>query len=318
MPEIIGIDLGTTNSLCGAVLDGMPMLFADGDGNRLLPSLVAYPPGGGVVVGEAARNVPGCIRSVKRWMGLRAAEAPLVDILDREGASPSAPARFRVQDRVIAPEEVSAEILKALKTRAEEALGSPVARAVITVPAYFNDAQRTATKRAGELAGLEVLRLLPEPTAAALAFGLDKPGAKIAVFDLGGGTFDISILDFESGVFHVRATCGDTRLGGDDFDAAIAGEWGCPLREAEEIKRRAVDSGDSALLERVERECRRRCRLGCGLREGSLRAGAVGFGDSAGGAGCGGAGRGSHAAASGAPSRRRNLRARARHLAATG
>lgn len=256
MPEIIGIDLGTTHSLAGAMLDGFPVLFADEDGSRLLPSLVAYPPGHPPVTGRRALRYPDVlIRSVKRWMGARAGEAPPPPFLDRENLMPAAPVAFRVGGRRISPEEVSAEILRELKCRAERALGHSVSKAVITVPAYFNDAQRAATKRAGELAGLEVVRLLPEPTAAALAFGLGRPGAKIAVFDLGGGTFDISILDFEEGVFHVLATCGDTRLGGDDFDAVIAAELGISQAEAEEIKRRAVDSGDASLLARIERVC---------------------------------------------------------------
>ncbi len=149
------------------------------------------------------------------------------------------PVRLRVGSRLLSPEEISAFILRKLKVQAERALGGPVTKAVITVPAYFNDSQRSATKRAGELAGFEVERLLAEPTAAALAYGLDRLGekARVAVYDLGGGTFDISVLELSGGVFQVLATNGDTRLGGDDFDQAIAEEFGISLAEAEARKR---------------------------------------------------------------------------------
>jgi len=211
---IVGIDLGTTNSLIGAMDAGFPFLFADQNGRRLTPSIVAPTPK--VTVGwEALESGRPVIRSVKRWIG-----------------EPSTPDGHD-------PVDLSARILQTLKQSAERALGHPVGRAVITVPAYFNDAQRSATLRAGERAGFHVERLLAEPTAAALAYGLDRlhEHAKIAVFDLGGGTFDISILELHAGVFEVLSTHGDTRLGGDDFDATIANALGIAPADAERIKR---------------------------------------------------------------------------------
>lgn len=228
---IIGIDLGTTNSAVGVVESGFPILLADAEGSRLTPSAVWFGEDAGdeVEVGRTAlrrRALGGVITSVKRLMGSNESVA---------GRS---------------PEEVSAEILKTLKGVAEARLGQEVKQAVVTVPAYFNEAQRGATQRAGELAGLEVVRLLSEPTAAALAYGLDKLGEdkRVAVYDLGGGTFDVSILELRSGQFEVLATAGDTRLGGDDFDAALVlevgvelegltdGERGRILEEAERVK----------------------------------------------------------------------------------
>ncbi len=215
---IVGIDLGTTNSLIGAMDSGFPVLFADEAGSRLTPSAVWLGPNGEVRVGREALEHRGeAIISVKRLIG-------------RES---------KVGDRDVSPEEVSAHILRKLKSDAERASGGSLDRAVITVPAYFNDSQRAATKRAGELAGFTVERLLAEPTAAALAYGLDKLGekSKVAVYDLGGGTFDISILELSDGVFEVLATNGDTRLGGDDFDAALAAHLGVSLAEAAEVKK---------------------------------------------------------------------------------
>ena len=204
MSDIVGIDLGTTNSLIGIMEAGFPILLADGNGDRLTPSVVYFPAEGEPTVGRAALRMCAldparAVASIKRAMG----------------------ASRRVMER--SPEEISALILRRLKTDAEAALGREVTRAVITVPAYFNDAQRGATKRAGELAGFTVERIVNEPTAAALAYGLDKlkTRAKIAVYDLGGGTFDISVLELNNGVFEVLATNGDTRLGGDDIDAAM-------------------------------------------------------------------------------------------------
>jgi len=214
---ILGIDLGTTNSLVGVVDSGFPILLADADGSRMTPSAVYFPEGGDeepLVGAEALRlrllKGDRVVTSVKRLMGTR--ETAVVWRGDRLGA-----------------EEVSALILGKLKRIAEAALaeetgGPPIARAVITVPAYFNDGQRNATKRAGERAGLTVVRILNEPTAAALAYGLDKLGekSKVAVYDFGGGTFDVSILELNEGVFQVLSTNGDTRLGGDDIDRALA------------------------------------------------------------------------------------------------
>ena len=220
---ILGIDLGTTHSAVGAVESGFPILLADEDGRRIVPSAVWFGEGGRVEVGRRALRrrtaEPGrVVTSVKRLMGRRHGE-------EREFCVPlerAADGGVTVLGRT--PEEVSAEILKELKRIAEMRLERPAGKAVITVPAYFNDAQRAATKRAGELAGLEVVRILSEPTAAALAYGLDKLGdrSRVAVYDLGGGTFDLSVLEMQDGVFQVLATRGDTRLGGDDLDAALA------------------------------------------------------------------------------------------------
>ncbi len=220
---ILGIDLGTTQSAVGAVESGFPILLADADGRRITPSAVWFGADGAVEVGRKAlrrRTVePGrVVTSVKRLMGRRHGE-------EREFCVPmerAADGGVKVLGR--SPEEVSAEILKELKRIAEMRLERPAGKAVITVPAYFNDAQRAATKRAGELAGLEVVRILSEPTAAALAYGLDKLGerSRVAVYDLGGGTFDLSVLEMQDGVFQVLATRGDTRLGGDDLDLALA------------------------------------------------------------------------------------------------
>ena len=231
---IVGIDLGTTNSLVGAMDAGFPVLLADADGQRLTPSVVYYPPvdekGGVPAVGRAAApwratQPERTVFSVKRLMGTRTGEVDAGDLPYRVGGAAGGPARVQIGGRELLPEEVSSEVLRKLKADAERALGQQVARAVITVPAYFNDAQRQATKTAGELAGLHVERIINEPTAAALAYGLDRLGdrSKIAVYDLGGGTFDISILELNAGVFQVLSTNGNTRLGGDDIDTALAG-----------------------------------------------------------------------------------------------
>ncbi|TMB16015.1 MAG: Fe-S protein assembly chaperone HscA [Deltaproteobacteria bacterium] len=230
MSRIIGIDLGTTNSLVAFLGDDGPLVVPDPEtGARLLPSAVAFLPSGEVVVGERARELVverplDTILSVKRFMGLGIEHVTPEDrrryrfVEGREGA-----VRFAVDGREVTPPEVSSYILRELKRWAETALGEAVTQAVITVPAYFNDSQRQATKDAGRLAGLEVLRLVNEPTAAALAYGLDQ-GAEgvIGVYDLGGGTFDVSILKLRGGVFEVLATNGDTRLGGDDMDERLA------------------------------------------------------------------------------------------------
>ncbi|PYM68975.1 MAG: molecular chaperone DnaK [Candidatus Rokuibacteriota bacterium] len=231
MSRIVGIDLGTTNSLVAHVdAAGIPRVIPDAQGRRLLPSVVAYTPAG-IVVGEAARrqlarNPARTIYSVKRFMG-RGGE----DVREEarhvpfEIAPSDEVVRIRVGDREVTPPEVSAEILRTLKQQAEAHFGEPVDKAVITVPAYFNDAQRQATKDASRIAGLEALRIVNEPTAASLAYGLQKLAqGLIAVYDLGGGTFDISILRVKDGVFEVLATNGNTHLGGDDFDRALV-EW---------------------------------------------------------------------------------------------
>ena len=230
MSRIVGIDLGTTNSLVAYVEGGIPRVIPDTEGRTLLPSIVAWT-NNGVVVGEAARrqlarNSARTVYSVKRLMG-RGYE-DVKDELSRlpfEVTPQAEVVSIRIGDRAVTPPEVSAHVLRALKQRAEAHFGEPIEQAVITVPAYFNDAQRQATKDAGRIAGLEVLRIVNEPTAAALAYGLQKLSqGVIAVYDLGGGTFDISILRVKDGVFEVLATNGNTHLGGDDFDRLMV-DW---------------------------------------------------------------------------------------------
>src|SRR6266540_684865 len=230
----VGIDLGTTNSLVAIVDGGKPVCLTDELGDAIIPSVVHYAADGRVVVGAAARDVlapafpSDTIASVKRFMGRGPRDAEATRRLTPYRFAPAASeqeiVRFAVAGgRAVTPVEISAKILEALRARAEAALEGPVTGAVITVPAYFDEGQRQATRDAGRLAGLEVLRLLNEPTAAALAYGLDKGSQGLfAVYDLGGGTFDISILKLEDGVFEVKATGGDSALGGDDFDHAIA------------------------------------------------------------------------------------------------
>jgi len=230
MSRIVGIDLGTTNSLVAYVDGGIPKVIPDAEGRALLPSIVGFTPAG-VVVGEAARrqlarNAARTVYSVKRLMG-RGYE----DVRDELGyfpfeVVPSAEVvRIKIGDREVTPPEVSAHVLRALKARAEAFFGEPVEQAVVTVPAYFNDAQRQATKDAGRIAGLDVLRIVNEPTAASLAYGLGRLSqGTIVVYDLGGGTFDVSILRVHDGIFEVLATNGNTHLGGDDFDRVMV-EW---------------------------------------------------------------------------------------------
>lgn len=229
----VGIDLGTTNSVVAISAEGAPTVLRDGDGHGLIPSVVAYGEDGTILVGSAARrellaNPETVISSIKRLMGRGMADVKsLAGTLpfELDQAAEGGMVRLKVSGRTLTPVEISADILRAVKARAEESLGKKVDRAVVTVPAYFDDAARTATKDAARLAGLEVLRLVNEPTAAALAYGLDNGAEGLyAVYDLGGGTFDISLLRMEKGVFQVRATGGDAALGGDDFDHAVA-EW---------------------------------------------------------------------------------------------
>ena len=228
----VGIDLGTTNSVVAIAREGVPAALHDEAGKSLVPSVVAYPAAGGVLVGDEARLLTAAeprnvVASIKRLMGRGAADLHTVaGVLPYEiepGSGQTDMVKLRIGGKPRSPVEISAEILKALRARAEAALDKPVERAVITVPAYFDDAARTATRDAARVAGLEVLRLVNEPTAAALAYGLDKGSEGLyAVYDLGGGTFDFSLLRLEKGVFQVLATGGDTALGGDDFDRAIA------------------------------------------------------------------------------------------------
>jgi molecular chaperone DnaK len=231
MSKIIGIDLGTTNSLVATVDSGIPLVIADREGRRLTPSVVHFPSADAEpLVGHEANRVRvlkplETVYSVKRFIGRRGAE-----ILEEEksvtyplACAGAGPVTIPIHGKNFSPEEISAAVLKKLKRDAENYFGVPVTRAVVTVPAYFNDAQRSATKRAGELAGFTIERIVNEPTAAALAYGLDrlKEKSKIAVYDLGGGTFDLSILELNEGVFQVLATHGNTRLGGDDLDQRL-------------------------------------------------------------------------------------------------
>ncbi len=232
MSKVIGIDLGTTNSCMAVMEGGEPTVIPNAEGGRTTPSVVAFAKDGQRLVGtpakrQAVTNPKNTIFSIKRFMGRKADEVSEEQkIVPYEVVSgPNGDARVQAEDKTFPPPEISAMILQKLKTDAEAYLGEPVAEAVITVPAYFNDAQRNATKDAGKIAGLNVLRIINEPTAASLAYGLDKEGDQtILVFDLGGGTFDVSILELGEGVFEVKATSGDNHLGGDNFDKAIV-DW---------------------------------------------------------------------------------------------
>jgi molecular chaperone DnaK len=230
MGKIIGIDLGTTNS-CVSVMEGNdPVVIPNSEGGRTTPSVVAFAKNGERLVGQPAKrqavtNPTNTIFSVKRFMGRRidevGTEISEVPYSVVEGDNKTA--RVSIEDRLYSPPEISAMVLQKMKKTAEEYLGHEVTEAVITVPAYFNDSQRQATKDAGEIAGLTVRRIINEPTAAALAYGLDKKNKEelVAVYDLGGGTFDISVLQLGDGVFEVKSTNGDTHLGGDDFDQRL-------------------------------------------------------------------------------------------------
>ena len=272
MDDIVGIDLGTTNSLIGVMEAGFPVLIADANGERLTPSVVHFSGEGDIVVGAPAARMRAIqpnetIYSVKRFIGRRSEEITddEIDVAYSLVRQRGKAVRIRAAGGELLPEEVSAHVLAKLKHDAERALGKTISRAVITVPAYFNDAQRSATKKAGELAGLSVERIVNEPTAAALAYGLDKlkTRAKIAVYDFGGGTFDVSILELSEGVFEVLATNGNTRLGGDDIDAALLdnfmGSAGCQpaafgsLPNAQIRRQAAGDNGLAARAPQRER-----------------------------------------------------------------
>src|SRR2546427_1714941 len=265
MAKVIGIDLGTTNSVVAVVEGGDPTVIANQEGSRLTPSVVAFTKEGETVVGQVAKrqaitNPDNTIFSIKRFMGRRfdevLQEAKLVPykIIKAQNGD----VRIEARGKEYAPPEISAMILRKLKEAAEAYLGEKVTQAVITVPAYFNDSQRQATKDAGKIAGLEVLRIINEPTAAALAYGLDKKKEeKIAVYDLGGGTFDISILEIGEGVFEVKATNGDTHLGGDDFDQRVI-DWiatefgkenGIDLRKDRMALQRLKEAAEKAKVE---------------------------------------------------------------------
>src|SRR3989442_1306762 len=232
MSKIIGIDLGTTNSVVAVMEGGKPVVVPNAEGSRTTPSVVAFTDKGELLVGQVAKrqaitNPENTIFSIKRFMGRRMEEVTeeMKMIPYRVAAGPGSAVKVRVRGKETSPEQISAYILQKMRQSAEDYLGEKVTRAVITVPAYFNDAQRQATKDAGRVAGFEVERIVNEPTAAALAYGLDKKKDEvIAVYDFGGGTFDISILEVGEGVVEVKATNGDTHLGGDNIDQRIV-EW---------------------------------------------------------------------------------------------
>ena len=262
MSKIIGIDLGTTNS-CVSVMEGNePVVIPNAEGKRTTPSVIAFVEGGEIKVGDPAKrqavtNPTKTIASVKRFMGNKysesSKEAPTVAYKVVKGDNDTP--RVDIDGRLYTPQELSAMTLQKMKKTAEDYLGQDVTEAVITVPAYFNDAQRQATKEAGEIAGLKVQRIINEPTAAALAYGLDKSGAdhKIAVYDLGGGTFDISILELGDGVFEVLATNGDTHLGGDDFDQVLIDWLADQFNEAEGMDLRKDPMALQRLKEAAEK-----------------------------------------------------------------
>ncbi|MFF2382673.1 molecular chaperone DnaK [Streptomyces sp. NPDC058108] len=265
MGKAVGIDLGTTNSVIAVWEGGEPTVIPNAEGSRTTPSIVAFAEGGERLVGQLARrqailNPKGTIYSAKRFIGRHydevsdEAKAVAYDVVEGEGGV----ARFKVRDKLYSPEEISAQVLRKLADDAGKQLGERVTEAVITVPAYFNDAQRQATKDAGRIAGLEVLRIINEPTAAALAYGMEKKQHEtVLVFDLGGGTFDVSILDVGDGVVEVRSTAGDSHLGGDDFDRRIVDlladtfqqENGIDLRKDPQALQRLFEAAEKAKTE---------------------------------------------------------------------
>jgi molecular chaperone DnaK len=265
MSKVIGIDLGTTNSCMAVMEGGEPTVIPNAEGGRTTPSVVAFTKDGQRLVGtpakrQAVTNPQNTVFSIKRFMGRKASEVSEEQkIVPYEVVSgPNGDARVQAGDKTFPPQEISAMILQKLKADAEAYLGEPVSEAVITVPAYFNDAQRNATKDAGKIAGLEVLRIINEPTAASLAYGLDKEHDQtILVFDLGGGTFDVSVLELGDGVFEVKATSGDNHLGGDNFDKAIV-DWlaaefkrdqGIDLSKDPMALQRLYEAGEKAKIE---------------------------------------------------------------------
>ncbi|MFQ5603054.1 MAG: molecular chaperone DnaK [bacterium] len=266
MSKIIGIDLGTTNSCVAVMEGGEPVVIPNAEGQRTTPSMVAFSKNGDRLVGQVAKrqaitNPENTIFSIKRFMGRRFGEvtSELTEVPYKVIKGSNDVAKVKIEDKEYSPQEISAMILQKMKQTAEDYLGQKVSAAVITVPAYFNDSQRQATKEAGEIAGLEVKRIINEPTAASLAYGLDKKSEeKIAVFDLGGGTFDISILEIGDGVFEVKATNGDTHLGGDDFDQRVI-DW----IVAEFKKQEGVDlSKDSMAVQRLKEAAEKaKCEL---------------------------------------------------------
>jgi molecular chaperone DnaK len=265
MAKAVGIDLGTTNSVVAVMEGGKPTVIINSEGSRLTPSVVGFAQSGERLVGQLAKrqavlNPENTIYSAKRFIGRRYPEvqSEIKNVPYRVVAGPNDAVRFLIMGKQYSPEEISAQVLRRLADDAAKYLGEKVTDAVITVPAYFNDAQRQATKDAGKIAGLNVLRIINEPTAAALAYGLDKKkNERILVFDLGGGTFDVSILDVGDGVFEVRATSGDTHLGGDDFDKRLV-DWmaeefqrsqGIDLRKDRQALQRLTEAAEKAKVE---------------------------------------------------------------------
>ena len=267
MPKTVGIDLGTTNSVIAVMEGGEPVVIPNSEGSRTTPSVVAFTKSGERLVGQLARrqaavNPENTIYSIKRFMGRKygevASERTIVPYDVKAGKDDRVVVRVPNADKEFTPEEISAMILQKLKSDAEAYLGEKVTDAVITVPAYFNDSQRQATKNAGQIAGLNVLRIINEPTAASLAYGLDKKANEtILVFDLGGGTFDVSVLDVGDGVFEVKATNGDTHLGGDDYDRRIV-DWlaeefkkqnGIDLKTDRQALQRLTEAAERAKIE---------------------------------------------------------------------
>ncbi len=265
MGKVVGIDLGTTNSVVAVLEGGEPVVITTAEGGRLVPSVVAFTKNGERLVGQTAKrqaavNPENTVFSIKRFMGRSYADVRNEKVPYQVVAGSNGDARVQIAQtgQTYTPQEISAMILQKLKKDAEAYLGEPVTQAVITVPAYFNDSQRQATKDAGKIAGLEVLRIINEPTASALAYGLDKKSDEtILVFDLGGGTFDISLLEVGGGVVEVKATSGDTHLGGDDWDAAlvdyIAGEFkkenNIDLRSDRQALQRLKEAAEKAKIE---------------------------------------------------------------------
>jgi molecular chaperone DnaK len=265
MAKAVGIDLGTTNSVIAVMEGGKPTVIINSEGSRLTPSVVAFTKTGERLVGQIAKrqavlNAENTIYSAKRFIGRRYSEvqSEIKNVPYKVVPGPNDAVRFLIMDKQYSPEEISAQVLRKLVEDAAKYLGEKVTGAVITVPAYFNDAQRQATKDAGKIAGLNVLRIINEPTAASLAYGLDKKANEtILVFDLGGGTFDVSILDVGDGVFEVRSTSGDTHLGGDDFDKRIVDwmgeeflrEQGIDLRKDRQALQRLTEAAEKAKIE---------------------------------------------------------------------
>jgi len=265
MAKAVGIDLGTTNSVVAIIEGGQPTVIINSEGSRLTPSVVAFTKSGERLVGQIAKrqsvlNAENTIYSAKRFIGRRYSEvqSEIKNVPYKVMAGANDAVRFEIAGKQYAPEEISAQVLRKLAEDASKYLGEKVNDAVVTVPAYFNDAQRQATKDAGKIAGLNVLRIINEPTAAALAYGLDKKkNETILVFDLGGGTFDVSLLDVGDGVFEVRATSGDTHLGGDDFDKRIVDwvaqefqrEQGIDLRKDRQALQRLIEAAEKAKIE---------------------------------------------------------------------